>query len=79
MDADHPRATIVGDLTQAGVLAEGVFDCIVFTQTLHLIFDMATALANLRAALRPGGVLPIPVPGSRESTAVSGTTAGTGR
>jgi SAM-dependent methyltransferase len=56
-------ATFHGDITQPGILPEGVFDCIVFTQTLHLIYDMATAIDRLHAALKPGGVLLITVPG----------------
>ena len=33
------------------------------TQTLHLIYDMRAALKQLHAALRPGGVLLLTVPG----------------
>jgi SAM-dependent methyltransferase len=58
-----PTATIVGDLSTAGVLPEATFDCIVLTQTLHMIFDMPSAVARLHAALRPGGVLLLTVPG----------------
>lgn len=56
-------ATIVGDLSLPGVLPCEAFDCIVCTQTLHLIFDMPTAVQRLYAALRPGGVLLLTVPG----------------
>lgn len=61
--AGNPRATIVGDLSMPGVLPEAAFDCIIFTQTLHLIYDMATAMRRLHASLRPGGVLLATVPG----------------
>lgn len=57
-----PEATIVGDLS-AGVLPLQAFDCIIFTQTLHLIFDTRAAISALHRALRPGGVLLITVPG----------------
>lgn len=56
-------ATFHGDLTQPGVLPEGAFDCIVFTQTLHLIYDMRLAMRRLHDALKPGGVLLLTVPG----------------
>lgn len=62
----HPgneRATIVGDLSAAGVLPEGVFDCIVLTQTLHLIYDFHAAVDRLYRALAPSGVLLLTVPG----------------
>lgn len=61
--AGNPRATIIGDLSVPGVLPEAAFDCIVFTQTLHLIYDMPGAVACLWAALKPGGVLLLTVPG----------------
>jgi SAM-dependent methyltransferase len=59
----HPQATITGDLADPGVLPRGTFDCIILTQTLHLIFDMAAAVEHIHGALRPGGVALITVPG----------------
>ena len=61
--AGNARATIVGDLSTPGVLPPDGFDCIVLSQTLHLIFDMRAAVAELHRALRPGGVLLMTVPG----------------
>jgi SAM-dependent methyltransferase len=61
--AGHPQATIAGDLAQPGVLPQQAFDCIILTQVLHLIFDMAAVVAEIRAALAPGGVALITVPG----------------
>ncbi len=61
--AGNPAATIVGDLSVAGVLPRSAFDCIVLTQTLHLVYDLAAATEHLHAALRPGGVLLMTVPG----------------
>ena len=60
---DNPRATLVGDLAEADNLPSAVFDCIVLTQTLHLIFDMRKAIATLHRMLKPGGVLLATVPG----------------
>ena len=61
--AGNPAATIIGDASTPGVLPAAAFDCIVFTQTLHLIFDMPAAAAQLHAALKPGGVLLVTTPG----------------
>jgi SAM-dependent methyltransferase len=56
--------TIVGDLETPGSIPEGAFDCLVVTQTLHLLFDLPAAIAQLHAALRPGGTLLLTVPGT---------------
>jgi glycosyltransferase involved in cell wall biosynthesis len=61
--ADNPGATIVGDLSVPGVLPEGAFDCLVITQTLHLIYEMHAAVAAMYRALKPGGVLLLTCPG----------------
>jgi len=58
-----PGATIHGDLSRPGVLPEGVFDCIILTQTLHLIFDVESAVDQIHRSLKPGGVALITVPG----------------
>lgn len=63
IDPEAPEATIAGDLSQPGVLPEGAFDCLIITQTLHLIYDMAAAMERLHASLKPGGVLLLTVPG----------------
>ena len=55
-------ATIVADLGEPDSLPAERFDCAIFTQTLHLIPDMGTALANVWRALSPGGVLLLTVP-----------------
>jgi SAM-dependent methyltransferase len=59
----HPGATFAGDLTDAEVLPENAFDCIVLTQTLHLIYDLRLAVERLWRALAPGGVLLLTAPG----------------
>jgi len=61
--ADAPGATIVGDLSIPGVLPEAALDCAVITQTLHLIYDMRAAVAELHRGLKPGGVALVTVPG----------------
>lgn len=63
VNAGNPRATIIGDLADPATLPAGQFDCVILTQTLHLVFDMAAVVANVHRALRPGGVALITVPG----------------
>jgi SAM-dependent methyltransferase len=58
-----PGATVIADMTIAGSLPAGEFDCIICTQTLQQIYDVGGALANMRDALKPGGVLLATVPG----------------
>jgi hypothetical protein len=59
----HPQATIIGDLATADHIPSDSFDCIILTQTLHLIYDVRAALATLYRILKPGGVLLVTVPG----------------
>ncbi len=55
--AGDPATTIVADLSDgaAGVASES-FDCIILTQVLPAIFDVATTLATVHRLLKPGGV-----------------------
>jgi glycosyltransferase involved in cell wall biosynthesis/SAM-dependent methyltransferase len=59
----NPRATIVGDLTCAEHIPSHTFDCIILTQTLHLIYDTRAALHTLHRILKPGGILLATFPG----------------
>jgi glycosyltransferase involved in cell wall biosynthesis/SAM-dependent methyltransferase len=61
--ADNPGATIVGDLSVPGVLPKEAFDCLVITQTLHLVYDMHAAVAEMHRGLKPGGILLLTCPG----------------
>lgn len=63
VDDSNPRATIVGDLADSVTLPEQQFDCIILTQTLHLLFDVRAGVATLHRALKPGGILLLTVPG----------------
>lgn len=55
--AGSPGATIVADLTDAPQVPSDAFDCVIFTQSLQMIYDCHAALATLHRILRPGGVL----------------------
>jgi GT2 family glycosyltransferase len=59
-----PQTTIVADLADGRGIPKRGFDCIVATQTLHLIFDAASALRTLHDALRPAGTLLLTIPGT---------------
>jgi SAM-dependent methyltransferase len=59
----NPKATIVGDLTDIPAIPDQAYDCIVFTQTLLLIYDIHAAIRTLHRILKPGGVLLFTVPG----------------
>ncbi|SMC00401.1 Methyltransferase type 11 [Hymenobacter roseosalivarius DSM 11622] len=63
IDASNPRATFVGDLSDAPHIPDALFDCIILTQTLHLIYEYKQALTTCYRILKPGGVLLITVPG----------------
>lgn len=60
---DHPDATYVDDLTDGKTIPGDTYDCVILTQTLHLIFDMKSAVHTLFRVLKPGGVLLCTVPG----------------
>ncbi len=53
----NPLATVVGDLTCADHIPSDSFDCIIFTQSLQMIYDMQAALKHIHRILKPGGVL----------------------
>jgi SAM-dependent methyltransferase len=63
IDAGHPETTIVGDLASADHIPSDSFDCLVITQTLHLIYDLPAAVETLHRILRPGGVVLATFPG----------------
>lgn len=53
----NPKATIVADLSCADQLPSDTFDCIIFTQTMQMIYDIRSALRHVHRILKPGGVL----------------------
>lgn len=63
VDANNPQATIIGDLSDLPQVADMQFDCIILTQTLHLIYDHQKALATCYRILKNGGTLLLTVPG----------------
>ena len=63
IDETNTKATFIGDLSNAPHLPDNTFDCIVLTQTLHLIYDFKGALDTCHRILKPGGVLLLTSPG----------------
>lgn len=63
VDEKNTKATFIGDLSNAPQLPDNTFDCIVLTQTLHLIFDFKGALDTCYRILKPGGTLLLTSPG----------------
>lgn len=59
----NPMATIFADLTCADHIPSEIFDCIILTQTLHLIYDARAAIRTLYRILKPGGILLATFPG----------------
>jgi SAM-dependent methyltransferase len=59
----NPHATIVGNLTHGEQIPSNAFDCFILTQTLHLVYDLNSALNTIYRILKPGGVILATVPG----------------
>jgi SAM-dependent methyltransferase len=57
------KATIVGDLCSGDGIPQSAFDCIILTQVLPFVLDVAPAIETCRRALRPSGVVLATVPG----------------
>jgi peptidoglycan/xylan/chitin deacetylase (PgdA/CDA1 family) len=57
VDDSNSRATVVADLRAAVDLPDARFDCVILTQTLHVIDDMAAAIGECHRILKPGGVV----------------------
>lgn len=62
IDRSNKEATLIADLSAPDQIPSSVFDCFILTQTLHLIYDIKSAIENAYRLLRPGGVLLATVP-----------------
>jgi hypothetical protein len=59
----EPKATIVGDLVTGEGIPDEAFDCLILTQTFHVIYEVQAAIEGAHRALKPGGVLLATLPG----------------
>jgi glycosyltransferase involved in cell wall biosynthesis len=59
----HPQTTIVADLSRAEQVPAGRFDCVIITQTLQLVANLAGAIRALHRMLRAEGVVLATLPG----------------
>jgi SAM-dependent methyltransferase len=69
VEEGNPVATFVGDLAAADHIPSAAFDCIILTQTLHLIYDVRAAIRTVGRILKPGGVVLATVPGISQISA----------
>ena len=62
IDASNQQATLIADLNQPGSLPAEAYDCIILTQTLHLLRRPGRCVESCHRALRRGGVLLLTAP-----------------
>jgi peptidoglycan/xylan/chitin deacetylase (PgdA/CDA1 family)/glycosyltransferase involved in cell wall biosynthesis len=62
IDPGNGHATVIADLRRAAAIPTGTYDCVILTQTLQLIDDIAAVVSECARILRPGGVLLVTVP-----------------
>ncbi|MFQ5423423.1 MAG: FkbM family methyltransferase [Phycisphaerae bacterium] len=63
VSGDAAGVTLVGDLSTGAGIPADAFDCIILTQTLQHVFDVAAAIRHVRRALCRGGIVLATVPG----------------
>ena len=57
VDEANGEATVITDLRMAANIRKRSYDCIIVTQTLHVIDQMAAVVAECHRMLKPGGVM----------------------
>jgi hypothetical protein len=62
LNRSNPRATLIADLEQPGSLPHEAYDCIILTQTLHLLRKPGLCLENCHQALGQSGALLVTAP-----------------
>lgn len=62
IDPANREATVIADLAAANLINDDSFDCFILTQTLHLIYEVKSAIVHSHRILRPGGVLLVTIP-----------------
>lgn len=72
VDASNSNAAYVADLTDCPHVPSDNFDCVILTQTLHMIYDVRAVVRTVRRILAPGGVVLATMPGISQIDAGSG-------
>ncbi len=62
VDPSNEDASICADLCRRGALPADAFDCIILTETLHMLPEPGVAIRNCERALRTGGSLLLTTP-----------------
>lgn len=57
IDDANPLATLIADLCESASLPADAYDCVILTQTLHLLRRPELCVDNCYRGLRPGGTL----------------------
>jgi SAM-dependent methyltransferase len=66
VNSDNPHATIIADLSCAeDAIPSNMFDCIILTQTLEVIYETRRVIRTLHRILKPGGIALATLPGIR--------------
>jgi len=59
----HTEATIIDTLEKGDSIPSDTFDCLIVTQTLHLIYNYEDAIKTMFRILKRGGVALVTIPG----------------
>ena len=62
INPNNPEATLVADLAVPEQMPANTYDCIVLTQTTHIIYESRRVVESAWRGLKPGGVLLCTVP-----------------
>lgn len=71
-ETQNPNAGILADLASGVGVPSDAFDCIILTQTLHMIYDVRGVIETVHRALRTGGTCLATVPGISQIDAQDG-------
>jgi len=63
IDTQNSNATIYADLTSAENIDSNTYDCVILTQTICVIYDVASVIKVVHRILKPGGTVLLTVPG----------------
>ena len=62
ISSQNADADLIADLSAPGTLPRSSYDCILLTQTLHIIYEFNEVVRNVHLALRRGGVALVTAP-----------------